>query len=45
MLRLGYMLLPIRSNSTEAANNAAKFYKEPKGFGKNEEIEGWFDFV
>jgi hypothetical protein len=27
--------------SAEAANEARKFYKEPKGSGKNEEMEGW----
>ena len=44
-LKPGYMLLPTRNNSTEATNKAAKFYKEPKGFEKNEEMEGWSDFI
>jgi hypothetical protein len=44
-LKRGYMLLATRNNSAEAANEARKFYKEPKGFGKNEEMKGWSDFV
>ena len=43
-LKLGYMFPATRNNSTEAANKAGKFDKEPKGFGKNEEMEGWSDF-
>jgi hypothetical protein len=38
-LKRGYMLLATRNNSAEAANEARKFYKEPKGFWKKEEMK------
>ena len=42
MLKLGYMLLATRNSSTETANIADNY---PKGFEKNEEMEGWPDFI
>jgi len=42
MLKLGYMLLATRNSSTETANIADNY---PKGFEKNEEMEGCPDFI